>query len=160
MPMLPSRSCAEHGCRQTAVAGSARCEQHTRTRKTASQRFADEQRGSRIERGYDEHNEQLRVVCFQRDAWRCRACGWEPEVVRQCRLADVDAPPAAVVFEELRRAKVAGERHLHMDHVLPIATHPDLRHDLDNVQTLCDWCHRRKTLKENGLAMPMPGSRG
>lgn len=68
-----------------------------------------------------------------------------------CRLAGIDAPPAAVVLDELRRAKLAGERHLHADHVRPISARPDLRLDLDNMQTLCDWCHRRKTLKENGL---------
>jgi 5-methylcytosine-specific restriction endonuclease McrA len=100
------------------------------------------------------------LLCFQRDDWRCRGCGWEPDVVRDCRLADVDAPPAHVVLEELRRAKLAGERHLHMDHILPIATHPDLRLELDNAQTLCDWCHRRKTLKENGLGMATAGSQG
>ena len=72
-------------------------------------------------------------------------------MVQQCRLANIDAPPAEVVLDELRRAKLAGERHLHADHVLPIATHPSLRLDLENVQTLCDWCHRRKTMKENGL---------
>jgi hypothetical protein len=72
-------------------------------------------------------------------------------VVRDCRLADIEAPPAEVVLEELRRAKVAGERHLHCDHTVPIAVSPGRRLDLDNMQTLCDWCHRRKTMKENGL---------
>ena len=72
-------------------------------------------------------------------------------MVRDCRLAGVDAPPAEVVLEELRRAKNAGERHLHADHIVPIAVSPGRRQDLDNAQTLCDWCHRRKTMKENGL---------
>jgi 5-methylcytosine-specific restriction endonuclease McrA len=117
----------------------------------ALQRSYDDRRGSRIERGYDEHHERLRVLCFQRDEWRCRECGWEPDVVRDCRLAGVDAPPAEVVLEELRRAKNAGERHLHADHIVPIAVSPGRRQDLDNAQTLCDWCHRRKTMKENGL---------
>lgn len=73
-------------------------------------------------------------------------------MVRDCRLADIEAPPAEVVLEELRRAKVAGERHLHADHVVPIEGRNDPRRlDLDNMQTLCDTCHRRKTMKENGL---------
>jgi 5-methylcytosine-specific restriction endonuclease McrA len=56
------------------------------------------------------------------------------------------------VLDELRRAKLAGERHLHADHVVPIEGRNDpLRLDLDNMQTLCDTCHRRKTMKENGL---------
>jgi 5-methylcytosine-specific restriction endonuclease McrA len=78
-------------------------------------------------------------------------------VVRECRLAGVDAPPADVVLDELRRAKLAGERHLHGDHVVAIEGRNDPRRlDLDNMQTLCDWCHRRKTMKENGLR-PVPG---
>jgi 5-methylcytosine-specific restriction endonuclease McrA len=76
-------------------------------------------------------------------------------VIRDCRLAGVDAPPVEVVLDELRRAKLAGERHLHADHVLPIADRPELRLDLGNMQTLCDTCHKRKTLKENGLR-PVP----
>jgi 5-methylcytosine-specific restriction endonuclease McrA len=73
-------------------------------------------------------------------------------VVRDCRLAGVDAPPADVVLDELGRAKNAGERHLHADHVVPISGREDPRRlDLDNMQTLCDTCHRRKTLKDNGL---------
>jgi 5-methylcytosine-specific restriction endonuclease McrA len=72
-------------------------------------------------------------------------------VVRDCRLAGIEAPPAEVVLEELRRANLAGKRHLHCDHVVPIAASPDRRLDLDNVQTLCDTCHRRKTIKEKGL---------
>ena len=85
----------------------------------AVQRSYDDRRGTTVERGYDEHHERLRVVCFQRDEWLCRECGWEPDVVRDCRLADVEVAPADVVLDELRRAKLAGERHLHADHVLP-----------------------------------------
>jgi 5-methylcytosine-specific restriction endonuclease McrA len=61
-----------------------------------------------------------------------------------------------VVLGELRHAKLAGERHLNMDHIVPIAVCPGRRLDLENVQTLCDWCHRRKTLKKNGLGMAAP----
>lgn len=151
MPMLPKRGCSEAGCGAFAAGSESRCEEHARKHRSASQCLYDSQRGSRVERGYDSDHQRLRVLCFQRDEWRCRACGWEPDVVRDCRLAGIDAPPAAVVLEELRRAKNARERHLHADHILPIATHPGLRLELENLQTLCDWCHRCKTLKENGL---------
>ena len=151
MPMLPQRACSEPMCGGLATPGSSRCPKHTR----ATQRFHDDQRGSRIERGYDAADERLRIQCFQRDEGRCRSCGWEPDVIRECRLAGVDAPPVEVVLDELRRAKLAGERHLHADHVLPIADRPELRLDLGNMQTLCDTCHKRKTLKENGLR-PVP----
>jgi len=146
--MLPKRGCSEHGCKDVAALGSSRCPTHMR----AVQRSYDDRRGTTVERGYDEHHERLRVLCFQRDEWRCRECGWEPDVVQQCRLANIEAPPADVVLEELRQAKNAGERHLHADHVAPISGRNDPRRlDLDNVQTLCDWCHRRKTFKENGM---------
>ena len=84
-------------------------------------------------------------------------------MVQQCRLANIDAPPAEVVLDELRRAKLAGERHLHCDHIVPIEGRNDPRRlDLNNTQTLCDRCHRRKTLKENGMRtvarMAAPGS--
>ncbi|MGD0579546.1 MAG: HNH endonuclease [Bryobacteraceae bacterium] len=122
----------------------------------ALQRAYDDRRGTRTERGYDAAHRRLRIQCFLRDEWRCEACGWEPPIVEQFRLAGLGDLPVDVVLDELRRAKLAGERHLHMDHVLPIATHPGLRLDLGNVQTLCDWCHRRKTMKEKGLAFLDP----
>jgi len=152
MPMLPKRGCSEPGCGAFAAAGESRCEEHARKHRTDSQRLNDSQRGSRVERGYDSAHQRLRVLCFQRDEWRCRGCGWEPDVVRDCRLAGIEAPPPDVVLEELRRAKQAGERHLHADHIVPIEGRNDPRRlDLDNMQTLCDTCHRRKTMKENGL---------
>ena len=151
MPMLPKRGCSESGCRSFAMAGSSHCKTHTRSVQKASQRFYDDRCGTRIERGYDAAYDRLRIQCFVRDKWRCGACGWEPLVVETFRLADLGAVAVDAVLDELRRAKLAGERHLHMDHVLPITTHPGLRLDLSNVQTLCDSCHRRKTLKENGL---------
>jgi hypothetical protein len=45
-----------------------------------------------------------------------------------------------------------------MDHVLPIATHPGLRLDLGNVQTLCSLCHARKTMAERRA--PIAGGTG
>jgi 5-methylcytosine-specific restriction endonuclease McrA len=151
-PTLPQRACSEPMCGGIAVIGSSRCEAHTRNIRTASQRIYDDCRGSRIERGYDEHDDKLRVLCFQRDEWRCRGCAWEPPIVEQFRLAGLGELPVDAVLDELRRAKVAGERHLHADHVVPIEGRNDPRRlDLDNMQTLCDTCHRRKTMKENGL---------
>ena len=94
MPILPKCGCIEPGCSAVAAAGSSRCETHSSSVRNDSQRSCDDRRGSRIERGYDAHHERLRVQCFLRDEWRCRGCGWEPDVVRDCRLADIEAPPA------------------------------------------------------------------
>lgn len=35
-----------------------------------------------------------------------------------------------------------------VDHVQPIDTHPERRLDPDNLQTLCNSCHRRKTARD------------
>ena len=64
-------------------------------------------------------------------------------------------PPGVTVHP---RAEVAGERHLHCDHVLPIADRGDLRPDLGNVQTLCSLCHARKTMAERRA--PIAGGTG
>jgi len=154
--MLPKRGCSEPGCGGVAQCGSSRCPAHAR----AIQRRYDDRRGTTAERGYDSDHERLRLLCFQCDEWRCRVCGWEPDVVRDCRFASIEAPPAEVVLEELRQAKNAGERHLHCDHMVPIEGRNDPRRlDLDNMQTLCDWCHRRKTMREmasGGVVPPSP----
>ena len=155
MPMLPKRCCSDPMCGAVAAPGSSRCPAHAR----ALQRSYDDRRGTTVERGYDSDHERLRVLCFVRDEWRCKVCGWEPDVVRDCRLAGVDAPPVEVVLDELRRAKLAGERHLHMDHIIRIEDRPELRLDLSNVQTLCSLCHARKTMAER-RAPAMVGGTG
>jgi hypothetical protein len=148
-------------CCGVAATGESRCEEHARKHRTVSQQLYDSQRGTAVERGYDSDHQRLQVLCFQRDDWRCCTCGWEPDVMCDCRLAGIDAPPAEVVLEELRLAKNVSQRHLHADHVVPITGRDDPRRlDLGNLQTLCDWCHRRKTMKENALGMATPAPTG
>jgi len=108
----------------------------------------DRDRGTSKARGYDRWHRQLRVQCFVRDGWRCVACGWEPPIVFDCRRFELGEPPIAKVLEELARAQQACERHLHADHKIRIELRPDLRLDLDNLQTLCDSCHNRKSMRE------------
>jgi 5-methylcytosine-specific restriction endonuclease McrA len=110
---------------------------------------ADQKRSSFTRRGYDERYQRLRLVCFERDQWRCVQCGFQPELVTLHQRFDVmgDAPRSSVL-EELRRRHNNGEAHLHCDHVLAIADRPDLRLDLDNMQTLCNRCHSSKTMRE------------
>jgi len=38
-----------------------------------------------------------------------------------------------------------------VDHLLPIKQAPELRLDLNNLQSLCRSCHRRKTEQDNRL---------
>ncbi|MGI8746321.1 MAG: HNH endonuclease [Bryobacteraceae bacterium] len=105
-------------------------------------------RGTPLERGYDAHHRRLRVLCFQRDGWRCVDCGWEPDLSADFRRFDLGDPPTDRVLAELRDRHNRGERHLHADHQVPIAERPDLRLDLDNLKTRCDACHRAKTNRE------------
>ena len=137
------RPCTTPGCPELTPGGP--CEAHRRAR----QREHDERRGTSVERGYDASHRRLRVLCFQRDGWRCVDCGWEPEIVRLLREVGLGLPPSKHVLNELRRAFARGDRHLHADHQIPIEQRPDLRLDLDNLQTRCDGCHGAKTMRES-----------
>jgi 5-methylcytosine-specific restriction enzyme A len=144
------RPCSIPGCPELTPDGP--CEQHRRAR----QREHDERRGSSVERGYDVGHRRLRVLCFERDGWRCVDCGWEPDIVRMFREADLGDPPTNQVLDELRDRHNRGERHFHADHQVPIEERPDLRLDLDNLRTRCDGCHRAKTLRESrGTGRPV-----
>ena len=136
------RPCTTPGCPRLTPGGP--CEQHRRAR----QREHDERRGSSFDRGYDADHRRLRLLCFQRDCWRCLDCGWEPDIVRDFREAGLGPPPAEQVLDELRCAFARGDRHLHADHQIPIEERPDLRLDLENLRTRCDGCHRAKTMRE------------
>jgi 5-methylcytosine-specific restriction endonuclease McrA len=79
-----------------------------------------------------------------------------PDLVREWNEAKAAAPgtlrelpPADRVLEELRQRFHRGETHLHCDHIIPIEERPDLRLDLENMQTLCDPCHRRKSMAQS-----------
>ena len=139
MPSAPRRPCSSPGCRGVCDEGGY-CLTHRRQR--------DRQRGTPVERGYDAEHRKLRILCFQRDSWRCADCGWEPDIVADCRRFELGDPPVEKVLNELRQRLNRGERHLHADHRVPIAARPDLRLVLDNLQTLCDRCHNRKTRRE------------
>ena len=136
------RPCTTPGCPELTPGGP--CELHRRAR----QREHDERRGSSRDRGYDADHRRLRVLCFQRDCWRCVDCGWEPDIVADFRRFDLGDPPTDRVLAELRDRHNRRERHLHADHQLPIEDRPDLRLDLDNLRTRCDGCHRAKTVHE------------
>ena len=135
------RPCSTPGCSELGAGGP--CELHRRRR----QHQYDECRGTTSERGYDASHRRLRILCFERDGWRCVDCDWEPDIIRSCREAGLESPPTAEVLTELRTRFARGERHLHADHEIPIEVRPDLRLDLDNLRTRCDGCHRAKTMR-------------
>jgi 5-methylcytosine-specific restriction endonuclease McrA len=142
VPYALARPCPTPGCPALTHGGS--CEEHRRER----QREHDERRGTATERGYDRDHRRLRILCFERDGWQCVDCTWEPDIVRVFREAGLGSPPTNSVLAELRDSFNHGERHLHADHQIPIAERPDLRLDLNNMQTRCDGCHRAKTMRQ------------
>jgi hypothetical protein len=141
VPNLAKRSCS-NGCGRLAENGS-RC--------IPCQKQSEERRSSPRQRGYDKDHRRLRIQCFQRDGWRCVDCGWEPDVVRDCRTYQLPEPPTDVILSELRARWQRGVRHLHGDHDTPIEERPDLRLDLDNYRTRCNECHSAKTMRENSI---------
>ena len=144
------RPCTTPGCPELTPGGP--CEQHRRIR----QREHDERRGSSRDRGYDADHRRLRILCFQRDGWRCVDCGFEPDIVADFRRYGLGDPPTERVLAELRDRHNRRERHLHADHQVPIEDRPDLRLDLDNLRTRCDGCHRAKTVRETrGTGRPV-----
>lgn len=127
--------------------GAGRCKAHA----DAARRDYEATRGTVAERGYGKAHRGRRIECFERDQWRCRKCGWEPRIVEEFRNQGLGLPPTETILAELRLAFARGERHLHADHRMTIEAHPELSESLGNYQTLCDRCHRIKTLDEGAL---------
>lgn len=136
------RPCSIPGCPE--LTHKRLCGAH----RQARQREQDERRLGASQRVYDAAYRQLRILCFQRDGWRCRDCGWMPDVVRDFQLHELGEPPTEVTLAELRGRHNRHERHLHADHQLRIADRPDLRLSLENLATLCSSCHSSKSMKE------------
>jgi 5-methylcytosine-specific restriction protein A len=153
MPNLPLRPCSKPGC--VALGAGGLCASHRQQR----QQRDDDQRGTPQQRGYDADHLRMRILCFERDGWRCVRCGWEPKIVTDYRGYGLGIPPTVRVVAYLRACFNRGERHLHADHKVKIDVAPELRLDLDNMQTLCDACHRAKTMSEIKAAGVSPDGR-
>jgi 5-methylcytosine-specific restriction endonuclease McrA len=108
----------------------------------------DESRGSSRERGYTKQWEKLRRKALARDQFTCCGCGWQPDTVKTAN--EMGTPiPIPQTFEELRQRFNRRQRHLVVDHIVPIRTNPKLRLSLPNLQTLCaPDCHSAKTKRE------------
>ena len=58
---------------------------------------------------------------LERDNYTCQQCGYREDEIMQ------------------------------IDHILPVKMYPDLKCDINNLQTLCPNCHFRKTLKDRKM---------
>jgi hypothetical protein len=60
----------------------------------------------------------FRKIALERDKYTCRSCGFSEKEIMQ------------------------------VDHIKPKMLFPELRFNIENLQTLCPNCHARKTIKE------------
>ncbi len=142
MPTAPPRLCT--GCGNPVLGRCSTCQ-------GAKHRRTDAQRGTSTERGYTAEWRVLRVAAFVRDHWTCVECGWKPEIVALYESLGIPELPAReAVLEELKVRKNAGLRHLHGDHIVSIERAPELRLCLENIQTLCNVDHARKSIRVDG----------
>ena len=116
-----------------------------RTRRAS----ADRTRGTSTERGYDSAWRALRIKAMERDSFRCQLCGWQPEIAAAATRYGQPIPTQATL-RVLAAMQQAGDRHLQVDHIKPIAEHPGLRLMLGNLRTLCNSCHSAVTVRGRG----------
>lgn len=93
---------------------------------------------------------QLKDKCFERDNYTCRKCG-----VNNKKLEEWSAREIKWWSKGIRGINYEGETgdiqpekvYFEADHIVPIAL-GGAEYDLDNYQTLCDKCHKKKTASE------------
>lgn len=103
---------------------------------------------------------ELRHRCFKRDKFICQMCGanrdvviaWEKRRNRWLENNPDNNPPALNHWDDLRYVKATNdyqfqEIEFDADHVIPIAL-GGAQFELDNYQTLCRPCHKKKTAKD------------
>ena len=102
-----------------ALVDSGYCDTHCKPAQHQRERW----RGSPASRGYDSVWKRKRLEALKRDCYLCQSC--------------LHASPSRVTPAQ------------DVDHILSIATAPDLRLDLSNLQSLCRDCHAKKTATDN-----------
>ena len=97
----------------------------------------------------------LPVKCFERDNHTCIKCGATQNpffawIERRDKWNKKNAPYGVKIYENETGDKQPEIINLEADHIKPIALGGD-EYDLNNYQTLCDKCHRKKTSSEAKL---------
>jgi 5-methylcytosine-specific restriction protein A len=121
MPIAPRRPCSSQPCSGFAAEGTSKCAKH----KASTAQTYDRSRGTSSSRGYDSKWRRVRLLALDRDMHVCQMClKMKPNPIYT---------PAQ-----------------HVDHITPFNGKDDpLRLDLDNLQSLCQSCHNRKTILED-----------
>lgn len=128
---MPSKTCAEPGCRAIVPMGTDRCPRHAKQHREAVWRAADKRRAMREDarRLYKTARwQKVRLIVFTRDGWRCqwRGCG-------------------VIVMTNVGR----GDPRLAIcDHKKPHRGEEERFFDVENLQTLCKQCHDRFKQRE------------
>ena len=105
--------------------------------------------------------QELRLVAFRRDKYICKLCGKRP--TEFVDLSSLHPKSKEEIIEYVRTwygkkyivevrdngAFIANDALLVGDHIVPIAL-GGLEFDLDNIQTLCIECNKKKTGKDAG----------
>lgn len=128
MPMAAPKPCSAAGCGVLVRDGTSRCPKH----KAVENKFADERRGSRHERGYGADWDKRRKRILQRDAGLCQCS--------ECK----DAGVIRLATEVDHRTSKAEWKRLHGTLVGVDAD--------SNLQSINKDCHKRKTQREAAAA--------
>lgn len=115
------------------------------------------------------HEPPETYAAFKAQKFCSRGCGWKgqkywtgndhsnykPDSRRNDRRGKHGAWARAVISRDKATCQHCGatDRVLHAHHIKPFSTHPHLRWDLDNGQTLCYLCHEavHAALNANGV---------
>ena len=98
-------------------------------RCAAHTKMAEKMKGTSAQRGYDARWRIARGCALRRDSYLCQAC--------------------------LKKGRPQEATEVH--HLRPISEAPELRLDLDNLQSLCGPCHREISEREHGFFGRIPG---
>lgn len=121
MPKAAPKPCTAPGCGVLVFDGGSRCAAHPRETS-----FASERRGTRQSRGYDRQWDKRRLRILQRDSHLCQVC-LAAGIVTSAQAVDHIVNKA-----EAKRLGWTDEQ-----------TEAD-----SNLQSICNPCHREKTLAE------------
>jgi 5-methylcytosine-specific restriction enzyme A len=117
VPVSAPKPCTFPRCRDRALPGGSRCEAH----RVEAGSFADRNRGSRHERGYGSEWDKKRLRIFERDCGLCQEC------LRNGRVTACGGKPYSAFCDHIINKAEGGTD------------------DDDNLQTLCNDCHKAKT---------------